>query len=84
MTSNDTLTKTPYFLFPYFESCYIQYPPQGSRITNLIRLFDIPCWILIFLSYLAIMKAFQLLEYIAEKMGYCSVTEEDIPFVPFG
>ena len=67
----------------YFEPFH-QYPPKASRITNLLRLFDIPCWFMIFLSYLAIMKTFKLLEYLAEKMGYCSVVEEEIPFVPFG
>ena len=39
---------------------------------------------MIFLTYVAIMKTFDLLEYLAEKLGYCSVTEEEIPFVPFG
>ena len=39
---------------------------------------------MIFLTYLAIVKTFELLDYIAEKMGYCSVVEEEIPFVPFG
>ena len=53
-------------------------------MTNLFRLFDIPCWFMIFLTYFAIVKTFKLLEYIAEKMGYCSPTEEVIPFVPFG
>ena len=39
---------------------------------------------MILVTYLAIVKTFELLEYIAEKMGYCSPTEEEIPFVPFG
>ena len=70
-------------IFRYFEP-FSQFPPQASRITNLFRLFDIPCWFMIFLTYLAIVKTFELFEYIAEKMGYCSPTEEEIPFVPFG
>ena len=87
LTSRDELKLKGIFSLYHFHilnPCWIQYPPQGSRITNLIRLFDIPCWIFIFLTYLAITKTYQLLEYIAEKMGYCSVTEETIPFIPFG
>ena len=68
-------------LFPYFEPSP-QFPPQGSRITNLFGLFDGPSWTLIFLSYLAIFYTFKLLEYIADRMGYISL-EEEIPFCPF-
>ena len=39
---------------------------------------------MIFVTYLTIVKVFELLDYLSEKMGYCSVTEEEIPFVPFG
>ena len=39
---------------------------------------------MLFFTYLFISKTFKFLEYIAEKMGYGSVTEEEIPFVPFG
>ena len=71
-------------IFHILNPCHSQYPPQASRITNLYGLFDIPCWIMIFLTYLGIIKIFNLLEFLAEKMGYCSVVEEEIPFVPFG
>ena len=39
---------------------------------------------MIFFTYLGIFYTFKILEKIAEKMGYGSVVEEEIPFVPFG